>query len=315
MRIGYFLSSEEYTPRQLLHQAELAEEAGFTGLWISDHFHPWSDAQGQSPFVWSMIGALSQATSLPIMTAVTCPIMRLQPTIVAQAAATCSALTRGEFILGVGTGEALNEHVMAGPWPSADVRRDMLAEAISLIRLLCTGEEVDHRGRYFTVENARLYTVPDEAPRIYVSGFGPAATDLAARIGDGYVTTTPDPDLLGRFRAAAPGKPAVAGTKGCYAETRDEALRIAHGLWSSDSLPGELGQVLPTTRHVEQAATLVTPDMTANTIACGPDAKVHLAGLEPYREAGFDELHVAAAGPHCREFIQLYRDEVLPAFV
>src|SRR6185503_9689457 len=146
MRIGYFLSSEEYTPAELIEQARLAEEAGFEGLWISDHFHPWVDAQGQSPFVWSMIGALSQVTRLPVTTAVTAPIMRIHPAIVAQAAATSAVLHEGRFVLGVGTGEALNEHILGTAWPSAGVRLEMLDEAVEVMRELWTGEVVSHRG-------------------------------------------------------------------------------------------------------------------------------------------------------------------------
>jgi G6PDH family F420-dependent oxidoreductase len=139
MRIGYFLSCEEYTPAELVEQAVAAERAGFEALWISDHFHPWNDEQGQSPFVWSVIGALSQATSLPVTTAVTCPTVRIHPAVIAQAAATASVMLDGRFVLGVGTGEALNEHVLGDVWPSYDVRMEMLEEAVALIRRLEAG--------------------------------------------------------------------------------------------------------------------------------------------------------------------------------
>src|SRR5947209_1831950 len=156
MHIGYFLSCEEFTPADLIDQARRATDAGFTGLWISDHYHPWTDAQGQSPFVWSMIGAVSQVTDLPVTTAVTCPTVRIHPAIVAQAAATSAVLTGGRLTLGVGTGEALNEHILGGPWPPAEQRMEMLAEAIEVMRALWTGELVNHHGRYYTVEQARL---------------------------------------------------------------------------------------------------------------------------------------------------------------
>src|ERR1700749_4361387 len=132
-RYGYFLSSEEYDPASLIEQATMAERAGFEALWISDHFHPWLDEQGQSSFVWSVIGAISQVTSLPITTAVTCPLLRTHPAIVAQAAATAGLLTGGKFNLGLGTGEALNEHVTGERWPAAEVRREMLEEAVGII--------------------------------------------------------------------------------------------------------------------------------------------------------------------------------------
>src|ERR1700712_387610 len=169
MRIGYFLSSEEYTPAELIEQARGAERAGFTGLWISDHYHPWVDAQGQRAFVWSMIGALSQVTSLPITTAVTCPTIRMHPAVIAQAAATSAVLTGGRFTLGVGTGEALNEHILGDRWPNEEIRLEMVEEAVEVIRELWRGEFVGHRGEYYEVENARLYTLPEEPPPIYVS--------------------------------------------------------------------------------------------------------------------------------------------------
>jgi len=179
MRIGYFLSSEEYTPAELIEQARLAEEAGFEGLWISDHYHPWVDAQGQSPFVWSMIGALSQVTRLPVTTAVTAPTMRIHPAIIAQAVATSAVLHEGRFVLGVGSGEALNEHIFGDAWPRADVRLEMLEEAVEVMRKLWAGGFVDHDGEHYVVENARIYTLPEQQPLVYVSGFGPKSIDLA----------------------------------------------------------------------------------------------------------------------------------------
>src|SRR3954470_7892486 len=183
MQIGYFLASEEYSPRDLIEQAKKAEQAGFHALWISDHYHPWVDAQGQSSFVWSTIGALSQAVSLPVTTGVTCPTVRIHPAVIAQAAATSGVLTGGRFGLGVGTGEALNEHIFGDAWPEADVRLEMLEEAVEIIRLLWQGGNVSYRGKHYTVENARVYTLPEKPVEILVSGFGPKAIEVAARIG------------------------------------------------------------------------------------------------------------------------------------
>ena len=143
---GYFLSCEEHSPAELVEQARMAEQAGFDSLWISDHYHPWNDRQGQSPFVWTVIGALSQAVSLPVETAVTCPLVRTHPAVIAQAAATSAAQLGGRFRLGVGTGEALNEHILGTPWPEAQVRLEMLEEALQIIRQLFTGEQTSHRG-------------------------------------------------------------------------------------------------------------------------------------------------------------------------
>ena len=314
MRIGYFLSTEEYAPHQLIEQAELAQAAGFDALWISDHFHPWNDEQGQSAFVWSMIGALSRVCDLPVTTAVTCPTVRIQPTLVAQAAATSAVLLDGRFTLGVGTGEALNEHIHGDPWPTVDVRLEMLEEAVHVMRRLWTEEFVSHRGKYYTVDNARIYTRPDTPPQVYVSGFGPQATDVAARIGDGYITTAPDKDLLQRFRdGAGSDKPAQAGYKVCYADTEDEGAQIAHRIWANSGLPGELAQILPSPRHFEQASELVTVDATRDSVACGKDPKAHVEAFQPYAEAGFDEIYVANMGPNYAAMLEFYREEILPA--
>src|SRR6187200_68488 len=195
MKIGYFLSCEEYTPAQLVEQAVLAERAGFEALWISDHFHPWNDEQGQSAFVWSVIGAIATATpGMQVTTAVTCPTVRIHPAVIAQAAATSAVMLQGRFNLGVGSGEALNEHILGTHWPEADVRLEMLEEAVEVMRTLWSGGQRSHRGRHYTVENARIYDLPDEPPPVLVSGFGPKAVQLAARIGDGFATTSPDTD-------------------------------------------------------------------------------------------------------------------------
>ncbi len=310
MRIGYFLSCEEYAPADLIEQARLATDAGFTGLWISDHYHPWIGAQGQSAFVWSMIGALSQVTDLPITTAVTCPTTRIHPAIVAQAAATSSVLTGGRFTLGIGTGEALNEHVVGEIWPPAPVRRDMLTEAVDVMRQLWTGDVVNHRCEYYDVDHARLYTVPETPPNIFVSGFGPESIALAGEIGDGFITTTPDAEAIKDFRAhGGAGKPVVAGAKGCWAATEQEGRDIAYRLWPNEQLPGELAQVLPTPEHFEQASSLVTPEMIA--MPHGPDPQPYADLIASYRDAGYDELYVAAVGPHYRELIDMFGKEFI----
>jgi G6PDH family F420-dependent oxidoreductase len=314
MHIGYFLSSEEFGPAELLEQARSAEHAGFAALWISDHYHPWIDAQGQSPFVWSMIGALSQTCRLPVTTAVTCPTIRIHPAIVAQAAATSAVLCEGRFVLGVGSGEALNEHILGDPWPGADVRLEMLDEAVEVMRKLWRGGFVSYYGEHYTVEQARIYTRPESPPPVYVSGFGPKSVDLAARIGDGYISTMPDAELVRRFRDGGGGsKPAQAGFKACYADTVDEAVRIAYERWPNSGLPGELSQVLPSPRHFEQASQLVKPEMIRESFVCGNDPDKHLEMIDKYTKAGFDEIYVANTGPHHHGFFEMYAKHVLPA--
>ncbi|MDX2823317.1 LLM class F420-dependent oxidoreductase [Streptomyces ipomoeae] len=310
---GYFLATEEFAPAELIEQARMAEQAGFECLWISDHYHPWNDAQGQSPFVWSVIGALSEAVSLPIETAVTCPTVRIHPAVVAQAAATGAVMTGGRFRLGLGSGEALNEHILGTRWPSADVRLEMLEESIQIMRRLFTGEEVTHHGPHYTVENARLYTVPDEPVPIDVSGFGPKATGLAARVADGFITMGPDEELVAQYRKAGGGTDLVSGgTKVCWGPDRDAAVRTVHRLWSNQLLPGEMGQVLPTPRHFEQLEPLVTEEMVSENTICGDNVDDHVSTLTAFAQAGFDRVYVNQIGPDQRGFFDFYRTKVLP---
>jgi G6PDH family F420-dependent oxidoreductase len=313
MRIGYFLSSEEYPPAELIAQAKGAEQAGFSALWISDHYHPWVDAQGQSAFVWSTIGALSQVCSLPITTAVTCPTVRIHPAVIAQAAATSAVLTGGRFRLGIGTGEALNEHIFGDAWPEADVRLEMLEEAVEIMRALWQGGTVSHHGRHYTVENARVYTLPEKPVEILVSGFGPRAVEVAARIGEGYISTMPDGDMVRQFRSRGGGdRVCQAGFKAAFAGTGDEGARLAYEKWPNSGLPGELSQVLPSPKHFEQAAQLVTQDMVRESFVCGNDPQAHLEMIDKYAQAGFDEVYVANTGPHWQGLFDLYAEHVLP---
>ncbi|MET7928970.1 LLM class F420-dependent oxidoreductase [Streptomyces sp. NPDC005349] len=309
---GYFLSCEEHTPSELVEQARMAEQAGFTSLWISDHYHPWNSNQGQSPFVWSVIGALSQAVSLPVETAVTCPIMRMHPAVVAQAAATSAVQLGGRFRLGIGTGEALNEHILGDAWPEAPVRLEMLEEAVQVMRRLFTGDQISHRGKYYTVENARLFTVPDGPVPIDVSAFGPQAAELAGRIGDGLITMAPDTAAIERFRRSGGGtKPVAVGLKVCWDTDAAEAVRTAHRLWPNAHLPGELAQVLPTPRHFEQASELVTPDRVEANLTCGDDVDAHVAAVKEYVDAGFDTVYINQIGKDQQGFFDFYRTKVL----
>ena len=222
-QFGMTLSSEEHPPHRLVEIGRLAEASGFEFVSISDHFDPWVDAQGHSPFVWSVLGALAEATSIDIGVGVTCPIMRIHPAILAQATATCSDLLGRRFTWGVGTGEALNEHILAGRWPPVDLRLEMLEEAIDVIRRMWTGEQVTHRGTHFHVENARIYDAPDAPPPIVVSAFGPAAADLAARVGDGLWVSGAAGDLIKRSRDGGSTGPVYAQLTLCWADDRDTA--------------------------------------------------------------------------------------------
>ena len=308
---GYFLSSEEYPPGELVRQARLAEEAGFDGLWISDHFHPWLDEQGESSFAWSVIGAISQATSLPITTAVTCPLVRVHPAIIAQAAATSALLTGGRFSLGLGTGEALNEHILGDQWPPAEERLEMLSEAVHVIRELLTGQLISHAGEHYTVDTARLYSVPGRPPPIYVSGFGEKAVKLAARIADGYMCVQPSADLVRLYRESGGGdRPVQGGMKVCWGPDEAKARAMMHRMWPTDAIPGEAMQLLPLPRHFGELVPLISADMIE--APCGPDPAVHAEGARAFAEAGFDEVYIGQVGGAPDEFFEFYAEQLLP---
>jgi G6PDH family F420-dependent oxidoreductase len=210
----------------------------------------------------------------------------------------------------VGSGEALNEHILGDAWPSVGVRLAMLEEAIELIRLLHRGEEVSFHGEHYEVQDARIYTRPDEPVPIYVSGFGPQATELAGRIGDGFCTVArPGPDpYLPRVRRRE-----TTRTKVCWTATDEAGLDTAHRLWANELLPGQLAQTLPRPQDFEAASSLVPRDAVGRQIACGPDPERHLAAVQPYLDAGFDEVYVQQIGSGHEQFFRTWADEVLPA--
>jgi G6PDH family F420-dependent oxidoreductase len=309
---GIFLSSEENKPRDLVEQAKLAEAAGFEKVTISDHFHPWMDSQGESPFVWSVIGGIAATTGLEVTTAVTCPTHRVHPAILAQATATASSMLEGRFRFGVGTGERLNEHVLGQHWPPAAIRREMLEEAVEVIRELWKGEDTTHHGGHYTVENARIYTTPAADIPVIVSAFGPAAAELAAHIGDGVMTTSPDEELLATWKDKGNGGPSIATIKVCWGPDEGRAKETAHQLWASSGVPGESTQELSMPQHFEQAAELVTPDALAEKIPCGPDPDRFVEQIRKYTDIGFDEVHIGQIGDDHEGFLRFWTDELAP---
>lgn len=232
---------------------------------------------------------------------------------IAQAAATSVVQLDGRFRLGVGTGEALNEHILGAVWPEVPVRLEMLEEALQIIRRLLTGEQISHHGKHYTVENARLYTVPDEPVPIDVSAFGPQAAEVAARVGDGLITMAPDESVVERFRRGGGGsKPVYGGLKVCWGTDEREAVRTAHRLWATEQLPGELPQVLPTPTHFEQGSELVTEERVARAVRCGDDPDAHVEALSAFVDAGFDGVYVNQIGADQQGFFDFYRTKVLP---
>jgi G6PDH family F420-dependent oxidoreductase len=313
--IGIFLSSEEHGAPRLVNIAQKAEVAGFRDLWISDHFHPWLDTQGESPFVWSTIGAIAGATrDVRVTTAVTCPTVRIHPAIIAQAAATTATLLPGRFQLGVGTGEALNEHILGDPWPGIGQRLSMLEESVDIMRALWAGGTVSYDGQHYVVDRARLYSLPDEPPPVYVSAFGPKAAAVAGRIGEGYVNGAPDAELLQAYRDAGGRGPAQGGMKVCWGEDEAECVRTVHRLWPNEALGGELAQVLPMPAHYEAACEPITEEMVAEAVPCGPDPDKHAERIQAFVDAGYDEVYVQQIGDDQEGFLGFMAEEVLPRF-
>jgi coenzyme F420-dependent glucose-6-phosphate dehydrogenase len=312
--LGYKLSSEEQSAPDLVRYAQMAQDTGFGFALISDHFHPWTDRQGQSPFVWSVLGAIAQATQrLTVGTAVTCPSMRIHPAVIAQAAATTATLMPGRFFLGVGTGENLNEHIVGQGWPETEVRQARLEEAIEIIRLLWKGGNQSHHGRYFTVENARLYSLPDSPPPLYVAVGGPRSADLAGRVADGMIGTEPDASLLATFdRAGGAGKPRYAEMTVCWAKDEATAKRIAREHWPTSAMESSLSWELPLPEHFEAVAELVTEEQVAESVTCGPDPERHLAAIRKYAAAGIDHICVHQVGKDQKGFFEFYAEEILP---
>jgi coenzyme F420-dependent glucose-6-phosphate dehydrogenase len=311
---GYTLSSEEHEPRELVANAARAEGLGFEFVSISDHYHPWVSAQGHSPFVWAVLGAIAASTErIEVGVGVTCPIVRVHPAIVAQAAATTSLLFEGRFFLGLGTGEALNEHIVGTRWPPAPVRLEMLEEAIEVIRALWTGDTVDHRGRHYEVERARLFDPPRRPVPLIVSAFGPKAAALAARAGDGYWGTSPSKEVVDRFAEAGGEGPRYAQIDLCWAEDEAAARKTVYTVWPNAGVKGQLAQDLPTWNHFEQAAEMLTEDQAVGPLPCGPDVGKVLDSVRQYLDAGYDHLYFHQVGPDQDGFFRFWESELQPA--
>jgi G6PDH family F420-dependent oxidoreductase len=315
IKLGYALSSEENGPRALVRQAQMAEEHGFEFGLISDHYHPWTRRQGHSPFVWAVIGGIAEATSqFRLGTGVTAPIIRIHPAIIAQAAATAASMMPGRFFLGVGTGERLNEHVLGDKWPPVQTRQAMLEEAVEVMRLLWGGDEVSFEGRFYTVENARIFTLPDDPPEVYVAAAGPNSARLAGQIGDGLISTAPLKEVVEAFTegGGASDAPRIGQMTVCWAQDEAAARRTALEWWPTAAVHGELSQELALPVHFEQAATDVTEEQVAKVVVCGPDPTPHIEQLHAYAEAGFDHVYVHQVGPDQEGFMNFYAREVMP---
>ena len=314
-KLGYMLMTEEHGPRELVENAKRAEEAGFDLVAISDHYHPWLDAQGHSPNAWSVLGAIATNTSkIEITTAVTCPFIRYHPAIIAQAAATVSILSDGRFTLGLGAGELLNEHVVGKYWPSPKIRHEMLLESIDIIRLLWKGGVRSYQGKHLSLDRARVFDLPEKPPCIIVAIGGKDVAELAAKKGDGIIMTQPDSKLIQDWQNAGAkrkeSKYCIVPL--CWAKTKDEAIDIAHKYVPWALSGWKVMSELPSTENFEAAAKLVTREQIAENIPCGLDPETHLKSIFRYIDAGFNHVILMGIGPEQEEFINFFEQKLAP---
>jgi G6PDH family F420-dependent oxidoreductase len=316
VEIGFKLISEIFGPNELISYAKHAEEAGFDFASISDHYHPWLSQQGNSPFVWSTLGGISQVTdNINLMTGVTCPTFRQHPALVAQAVATIAVLMPGRFILGVGSGENLNEHIYGDQWPSAPIRIEMLVEAVDVIRTLWQGGMQDYDGIYYHLENAQIYTLPDELPPIYMAADGPIAADAAADNADGIIVSGGKKEILDFFmRNGGKGKPSYTEISSSWAETDEKAVDLVYKYWPIVAIKGNISWEIPTQTHFEGLAENVKKEDVPTSIPCSSDPQIHIDSIKKAEESGFGKICVQQIGDNQHECIDFYREEVLPEF-
>lgn len=312
---GYSLMSEQSTPKELVAQAVLAEAAGFTFATLSDHYYPWLEEQGHSPYAWSVLGAISQMTErMRLVSLVTCPTMRYHPAVVAQKAATMALLSDGRFTLGVGAGENLNEHIV-GAWPRVAQRHEMLVEALEIIHPLLNGDVLQFSGDHFEVPEARLYDVPPDRVPIAVAISGPASAEIAGRYGDAMVAAQPDGRLAELFDGAGgTGKPRYGQVAVCYGQDETQCLKRAHELWRYNGLGWPVMSELPNPASFAAASQFARPEDVAKTVPCGPDLNRHVAAIRAYADAGFTHVTIIQIGGQAQdEFLQWAQRELLPA--
>lgn len=311
--LGINLASEAHGPNELVEYANRAEEAGFDFAVISDHYHPWVPKQDDSPFVWGTIGAIAERTEdLELGTAVTCPMIRIHPAIIAQAAATAQVLMDGRFFLGVGTGERLNEHVLGDHWPPHSVRLEMLEEAVDVMRDLWDGEMVTRHGEHYTIENAQLFSLPEEPPEVMVSALGEETATVAGLFGDGFLTTSPNKEFVERFQEHGDG-PIYGGTKVCWGESNQEALETAVEWWPN-AFADVSGTELATPKHYKEASQSVSEGDAEEAIAYGPNSEPYVEHIQEFVDAGFEYVYLHHLGQNQEAFIEFMEREVLPEF-
>lgn len=317
VHIGYTLSSEEFRPNDLVDLAVMAEELGFEFASISDHFHPWMDSQGHSPFVWSTLGGIAARTSkIEVITGVTPLSLHYHPTILAQAVATIADMMPRRFGFGIGTGEALNEHIVGEVWPPVNIRQEMMLESLEIIRELWQGEYTTYEGEFYTVHNAKLYTLPDTLPPVIVSAFGPESAQIAGEFGDALISTSPGKEVVDTFNAAGgEGKPVYGQITLCYDEDEERAKQTALDIWGYTVLGGQASQELSLPKHYQEAIEpFATPDLVAKSVVCGPDPAKYHEKIQEYLDAGFTHLYFHQVGQDQKSFFEFAQKEILPKY-
>jgi G6PDH family F420-dependent oxidoreductase len=313
MQIGYKLMAEGFGPKEIIRQAVRAEEAGFDFVEMSDHYHPWLDEQGHSSFVWTVLGAIAARTDrLGLATGVTCPSFRYHPAIIAQAAATLAIVSDNRFTLGVGSGERLNEHIVGREFPGVRRRHEQFREALEIIRLLWQGGYQSYEGKYLQLEDARVFDLPDELPKIAVAVGGPAAVRIATELGDGLFATEPKADLVDAYAAGGGTGPKYAEVPLAWATDEDAGAQEA---WRTSrwALTGwKVMSELPNPVNFEAAASTVTVDDVKQQFTCGPDVERHVAAVRTYVDAGFDHIVLQNAGPDQDGFMDFFAKDLAP---
>jgi len=313
---GYTMMCEQAGPRQLVRDVSAAEGAGFDFAVISDHYFPWLAEQGHSPYAWSVLGAAAQATSrVPLMTYVTCPLLRYHPAVVAQKAATVQLLSEGRFTLGLGSGENLNEHVVGLGWPPADVRQEMLVEAVEIIRALWAGGYVNFRGEHYEVQSARVWDLPQPVPPIGIAVSGRQSCRIAGEHADAVIAVEPEAELLRMFdEYGGSGKPRIGQIPVSYDADRETAVRRAHEQFRWFGAGWKVNAELPGPSAFAAASQFVRPEDVAAQIPCGPDLDEHVEKVRAYVEAGYTHVALVQVGGDAQEdFIRWADKELLPA--
>jgi G6PDH family F420-dependent oxidoreductase len=312
MQVGYKIATEAFTPTEVVEQTIAAEEAGFDFVELSDHYHPWLEEQGHSGFTWSMLGAMAAKTErIGLATGVTCPMIRYHPAVIAQAAATVQLLSGNRFTLGIGSGERLNEHIVGGGWPAVRIRHHMLREALEIINLLWQGGYQSYEGRYLTLEDARVFDLPEQLPVIAVASGGPGASKIAAEYGSGLFATEPKGELVAAYAEHGGNGPKYAEVPMAWAETEDAAVQTAleTSRWALTGWP--VMSELPNPVNFDAASGTVTADDIRGQFSVGPDLDVHVQQAQPYVDAGFDHIVLQNAGPDPDGFLAARRSELI----